>query len=126
MEDKEFSSMNVIPLVDIMLVLLTIVLVTATFVIQGSLHVNLPQAKTSEQREIKGFQIFIDREGMVSFEGRRVSLEELENLLSNMDRESVISVYANRDARVQSLVNVLHTLKRLGFTKAYIRTELTR
>jgi biopolymer transport protein ExbD len=35
MEDKEFSSINVIPLVDIMLVLLTIVLITATFVVQG-------------------------------------------------------------------------------------------
>ncbi len=124
MEDKEFSSMNVIPLVDIMLVLLTIVLITATFMVQGELPVSLPQAKSSEQREAKSFQVVVDKEGSISFEGRRVSLKELEEILTGISRESVISIYADRDARVQALVDVLDLLKRLGFTKAHIKTEL--
>ncbi len=126
MEDKEFSSMNVIPLVDIMLVLLTIVLITATFMVQGELPVSLPQAKSSEQREAKSFQVVVDKEGSISFEGRRVSLKELEEILTGISRESVISIYADRDARVQALVDVLDLLKRLGFTKAHIKTELLR
>jgi len=47
MEDREFKDINVIPLVDIMLVLLTIVLITATFVVQGSIPVNLPATRMS-------------------------------------------------------------------------------
>ena len=44
MDEKEFDYMNVIPLVDIMLVLLTIVLTTSTFIASGVIPVNLPKA----------------------------------------------------------------------------------
>jgi biopolymer transport protein ExbB/TolQ len=38
MEEKEFDYMNVIPLVDVMMVLLTIVLMTSTFIASGVLY----------------------------------------------------------------------------------------
>ncbi len=41
MDEKEFDYLNVIPLVDVMLVLLTIVLTTATFVVTGRIPVDL-------------------------------------------------------------------------------------
>jgi biopolymer transport protein ExbD len=37
MDEKGFESINVIPLVDVMLVLLTIVLTTSTFIAMGAL-----------------------------------------------------------------------------------------
>lgn len=124
MEDKEFKDINVIPLVDIMLVLLTIVLITATFVVQGSIPVNLPTAKSQEVRELKGFEIAITKSGEILFEGKRVSLEDLERILSTANRDANIKVLADKDASVQSLVSVLDSLKRLGFTKVSIRTEI--
>lgn len=124
MEDREFKDINVIPLVDIMLVLLTIVLITATFVVQGSIPVNLPTAKSQEVRELKGFEIAIRKSGEILFEGKRVSLEDLERILSTANRDANIKVLADKDASVQSLVSVLDSLKRLGFTKVSIRTEI--
>lgn len=50
---KRFDSINVIPFIDIMLVLLVMVLTTATFIKQGIIPVDLPQAKASEQKEEK-------------------------------------------------------------------------
>ncbi len=44
MEEKSFDYMNVIPLVDVMLVLLTIVLTTSSFVVSGVIPVTLPKA----------------------------------------------------------------------------------
>ncbi|ADO46045.1 MAG: biopolymer transporter ExbD [Hydrogenobacter thermophilus] len=124
MEDREFKDINVIPLVDIMLVLLTIVLITATFVVQGSIPVNLPTAKSQEVRELKGFEIAITKSGEILFEGKRVSLEDLERIISTANRDANIKVLADKDASVQSLVSVLDSLKRLGFTKVSIRTEI--
>ena len=43
-DEQEFNYLNVIPLVDVMLVLLTIVLTTSTFIATGSIQVNLPKA----------------------------------------------------------------------------------
>ncbi len=124
MEDKEFSSINVIPLVDIMLVLLTIVLITATFVVQGSIPVQLPQAKANNEENLKGLFITITQEGKIFFENRMVSLVELERELEKYQKDSQVQVMADRRATVQSLVDVLDLLKRLGFKKVSIRTEV--
>jgi biopolymer transport protein ExbD len=124
MEDKEFSSINVIPLVDIMLVLLTIVLITATFVVQGSIPVQLPQAEASHEENLKGLFITITHEGTIFFEDKKVSLLELERELEKYQRDSQVQVMADRRATVQSLVNVLDLLKRLGFKKVSIKTEV--
>lgn len=44
MDDKPFESLNVIPFVDIMLVLLTMVLTTASFIAVGRIPLSLPHA----------------------------------------------------------------------------------
>ncbi|WP_448587230.1 ExbD/TolR family protein [Thermocrinis sp.] len=124
MEDKEFSSINVIPLVDIMLVLLTIVLITAAFVVQGSIPVSLPQAKGAYQENIKGLSITIKRDGSLWLGTQAVSLREMEEMLSQYSRDVSVLIFADKEATVQSLVSVLDILKRLGFKNISVRTEV--
>lgn len=45
---KKFDEINIIPFIDIMLVLLAIVLVTASFISQGKIQVNVPKASTTQ------------------------------------------------------------------------------
>ncbi|MEJ7620862.1 MAG: biopolymer transporter ExbD [Aquificaceae bacterium] len=124
MEEKEFSSMNVIPLVDIMLVLLTIVLITATFVVQGSIPVNLPKASQKQEEVIRNLEIVLTKEGRLFFEGREVSLKELEEILKNLDPSARISIAGDKDANLQSLVSLLELLKKYKFERVSIRTEV--
>jgi len=126
MEEKEFDYINVIPLVDIMLVLLTIVLVTATFIVQGSIPVKLPSAKYAESENIRSFQITINKDGEIFFENKKIGLEELEGVIKSIDRDSQISIFADKSAKVQSLISVLDILKKYDFKKATIKTELIR
>ena len=53
MSEKEFDYMNVIPLVDVMLVMLTIVLTTSTFIATGNIPVELPRAAKSSVEALK-------------------------------------------------------------------------
>lgn len=124
MEEKEFSSMNVIPLVDIMLVLLTIVLITATFVVQGSIPVNLPKASQKQEEVIRSIEIVLTKEGRLFFEGKEVSLRELEEKLKNLDPSIRISIAGDKDANLQSLVSLLELLKKYQFERVSIRTEV--
>ncbi|RMH79669.1 MAG: biopolymer transporter ExbD [Acidobacteria bacterium] len=126
MEDKEFSSINVIPLVDIMLVLLTIVLITATFVVQGSVPVNLPRAKSSQERAQTPLRLVLTKEGSVLYEGKPISNQELERLLSSLSKQTPISVLSDRDASVQSLVSLLDLLKKHKMERVHLWTELIR
>lgn len=118
MEDKEFDHINVIPLVDIMLVLLTIVLTTATFVVQGEIPVNLPSAGSSEsRRSYEALSITVSKEGKVFFMGYEVGLRALPEALKPYDRSTPINLRTDKDASVQSLVSVVDVLKSLGFSK---------
>jgi len=123
MEDKEFKEINVVPFVDVMLVLLTIVLITATFVVQGSIPVNLPTASSQGETNKKGIEIVITKEGEVLLEGRRIELEELEKILKALEKTSPIEVFADRDAKVQNLVSILDILKREGFAKVSLKSQ---
>ncbi len=124
MEEKEFSSINVVPFVDIMLVLLTIVLVTATFVVQGSIPVNLPQASQKHEENLKSLQIVLTKEGRLFLEGREVSLRELESILQSLEPSTRISIAGDRQASLQSLVSLLDLLKKHRFERVSIRTEV--
>lgn len=126
MEDKEFSSINVIPLVDIMLVLLTIVLMTATFVVQGSIPVNLPKASQKHEESLKSLELVLTKEGQLFFQGRQVSLVELESLLDELNPDTRLVISGDREASLQSLISLLDLLKRKGFEKVAIRTEAHR
>ncbi len=62
MENEEFNSINIIPFVDIMLVLLTIVLTTSTFVKAGLLPIELPGSSEEQSESIESLIIEIDIE----------------------------------------------------------------
>lgn len=126
MEEKEFDSINVIPLVDIMLVLLTIVLTAATFIVQSSLPVDLPKASQVQPLEMRSYQIVIQQNGDFLFEGKKVEFSELREIVKSINKNSQIAILADRSAQIQNLVKVLDLLKEYDFKKTYLRTELIR
>ncbi len=111
--DREFSEINVIPLVDIMLVLLTIVLTTATFIVQGELPVNLPEAKSAHQKKaVNPVKIAITKEGSLYLNGKEVYLKDLETELSKLPKNAPIEIIADKDVKVEKLVEILDLLNR--------------
>lgn len=123
MDEKEFDCLNVIPLVDIMLVLLTIVLTTATFIASGVIPVDLPKAGDTSTASIDCQVIEIDRDGRLYFNAAAVSLTGLRAAIGGIDRSSAVLIRADRAIALQSFVDVLDLVKTLGFTKVNLQTE---
>ena len=68
MQLKKFDSINVVPFIDIMLVLLVIVLTTATFVAKGIIPVDLSEGKSSQKlTKNKELTITIKQNGDIFF-----------------------------------------------------------
>jgi biopolymer transport protein ExbD len=126
MEDKEFDYMNVIPLVDVMLVLLTIVLTTSTFIATGVIPVELPKASKGQEEALKTQTIEIDKKGIIYVNSRIVSVNDLRNLLIPFDRTTPILIKADRDIALQVFVHVLDTVKNSGFKRVSLQTEERR
>jgi len=123
MLDKPFESMNVIPLVDVMLVLLTIVLTTSTFIATGRIPVNLPQASAAKNQDAKPQTVMIAPDDTVYLNSRPVSMEELKASLNNADRQTPYLIRADRDVRLQKFIDVLDLLKQMNFTKVAVATQ---
>lgn len=126
MDEKEFDAINVIPFIDIMLVLLTIVLTTSSFIARGGLPVNLPRASSSQVENLGTRSIEIDSQGAVSFEARRIGLAELGLVLGRLSRETPLLIRADRDLELQLFVDVLDAVKGLGFRKVSLQTDPRR
>ena len=121
---KKFDSINVIPFIDIMLVLLVMVLTTATFVKQGVIPVNLPEAKASDKKEqTKEVTVYVNAKGELFFEKQRVDLEELEHKLSAISKKQTVILRSDKESKFQDFVNVMDILKKLGHEQLYIVTK---
>lgn len=123
MEEKEVSYINVIPFVDIMLVLLTIVLTTSTFIATGGIAVQLPKASARSAETARVQTIEIDKSGAIFFKGARTTLDGLRATLLPLDRATPFIIRADRELALQDFVDVLDMVKASGFAKASLQTE---
>ena len=126
------AEINVIPLVDVMLVLLIIFMVAAPM-LQRGVEVSLPVAKRSP--EIASERLFVDvpfsfrQDRRVFLLKEPIRLEVLaERIRQRLVNRSDKQVFVRSDNRlqVQALIDVLDALKAAGVENAGIVTEFPR
>lgn len=121
---KKFDSINVIPFIDIMLVLLVMVLTTATFIKQGVIPVNLPEAKATDKEDTKKeVTVYVNAKGEMFFEKEKVGLATLESKLSSVSKKQTVVLRSDKESKFQDFVSVMDILKRLGHEQLYIVTK---
>lgn len=121
---KRFDDINVIPFIDIMLVLLVMVLTTATFVNQGIIPIELPSAKASSKEDVKKeVTVYVNAKGELFFAKEKVDLKTLEQKLSELSKEQTVILRSDKESRFQDFVSVMDILKRLNHEQLYIVTK---
>lgn len=113
--DRELDQINVIPLVDVMLVLLVIVLTTATFISTGQIPVNLAKAKEVGDRKDVPIVITLNAEGLLFLNDRPVSENDLKDALGTEPRESAVVVRADKTTLLERFVALVDDVRSLGF-----------
>jgi len=125
MKMKRIDSINVIPFIDIMLVLLVMVLTTATFIKTGLIPVDLPEAAAAaSDHKPKEIKLTIKKDGTLWLDQKtEVSLEEFEQRVTQGGKEMSVVLYSDKEAAFQNFVGVMDVLKRLGHEQLYIVTD---
>jgi len=123
MDEKPFDTINVIPFVDIMLVLLTIVLTTSSFIASGHIPINLPQAAASVDEALQAKMIELNARGEIHLEGRQLSATALTSELQALPKDTPFLIRADKDAALQHFIDVADVLKQLNFAKVAVQTE---
>lgn len=120
-EQDAMSDINVTPLVDVMLVLVIILLVTAPLLTQ-SVKVNLPKtASTTQDTKDKPLQLGIDEKGVISLNKKPMpDLAALEAALKSelaINPEVAVHLYADQASNYGKVAEVMAAAQHAGITK---------
>ncbi len=113
--ERDIDQINVIPLVDVMLVLLVIVLTTATFISTGQIPVNLAKAKEVGDRKDVPIVITLNADGNLYLNDKPLAETELRDALGHESRDSAVVVRADKTTLLERFVSLVDDVRGLGF-----------
>ncbi|MCK9338216.1 MAG: biopolymer transporter ExbD [Arcobacteraceae bacterium] len=124
---NEKPELNITPLVDVMLVLLAILMVTAP-VLEYEENINLPTgSKTQTATQTKKLDILIDKNRSIKVEKNSYEINQFADsfVLLTQDRDKDISIYikADKTLKYEDIIYVLKTVKSAGFSKVSLITD---
>jgi len=124
------AEINVIPLVDIILVVLIIFMVAAPLVMQPKIDINLPKASTgAEDKEKKPLKIVLGRQGEVFINNKPVSLEgvtEEARRLAVANAETQALLVADKAVTLEMVTDLVEAIKAGGLKKVAFSIQKKR
>ena len=107
------EGLNVIPLIDIMLVLLGIVLRVSTFIAQGSIKIDLPNSESAEKKQDENDKIavLINKDNDFFIGEEKVPEENLKEKLNEIKNETLIELKSDKESKFDSFIKVIDILK---------------
>lgn len=124
---RKRPEMNLVPLIDVLVILVFFAFVTMQFKSAATLNITLPKVETAGKNEFKGsVTIGIDPEGAVSFNGKVVSDEQLLVLLRevrNVDKDIPVLIMADETTQLKKLAFVMDACRRTGLNKFSLQSR---
>jgi len=123
-DDDMITGINVTPLVDVVLVLLIILMVTASYIVSKAIPMELPNAGSGEMAN-SVLAISVDQQGSLYLDGERVSERELERAAGRAARGPEPRAMIAADGRVahRRVVKVIDLLRKSGVSKFAINVN---
>ncbi len=124
--NEEIADINVVPLVDIVLVVLIIFMVTAPMFMKPTINVNLPKAASGDKTAPSKLNIALTADGKINLNGSfvdeaAIQAKAMEEVSKNADVQAIIS--ADKDVPHGKVIGLLDVVKTAGVKKFAISIE---
>jgi biopolymer transport protein ExbD len=122
------AEINIVPLVDVVLVLLIIFMATTAFVKESGLNMKLPAAKTSEvvPQENRDINVALTRDGGIFLDGKATTEPALEVLMRQraaQNPETRVVIKGDENIEYKRVVRVMDMAKQTGLPKVALGTQ---
>ena len=125
-DDEGLTEINILPLVDIILVVLIIFMVTTSYIVAPSIKINLPDAATGDATEPSSLAISVTADGSLLLDGKPIDEPGLRAAVKSAhdaDKNVVCLIAGDKEARHGDVTHVIDLVKQEGVAKFAINIE---
>ena len=124
---RKRPELNLVPLIDVLVMLIFFAFVTMQFKSAATLNITLPKVETAGKNEFRGnVTIAIDKDGALSFNGKPVTDAQLVELLQqvkNVDKDIPVLIRSDEKATLDRLTFVWDACRKVGLTKHSLQSR---
>jgi biopolymer transport protein ExbD len=129
-DEEPIVDINITPFVDIVLVVLIIFMVTATYIVKQSIKITLPEAATGESTEDSSLAITLDADRRLLLNGEeideaglRLSIREEKKMAEEKNAALVCLIGADHSVTHGEVVHIIDLVKQEGVVKFAINID---
>ena len=124
---RKRPEMNLVPLIDVLVMLIFFAFVTMQFKSAATLNITLPKVETAGKNEFRGnVTISIDKDGSMTFNGKKVADNQIEGLLSevhNVDKDIPVLIRADVTTQLGKVTMVWDACRKNGMMKISLQSQ---
>ena len=132
-KEKEPLEINLVPLIDVMMVILIFLMITTTYSKYTELQINLPSADAEKQLERSNeIPILVNAQGQYVINRVPVAYRNVEQLADELRRagaslkEPIVVISADAAATHQSVVRIMEAARLAGLSQITFTTQSTK
>ena len=120
---------NLIPFIDVLLVVLIFLMISTTFTRYQELAITLPTANgTASQSEVRQIHIAVSRDGRFAINGKVTDRSQLSNSLNALNEDNAIQVNIDADAKAphQAVMSALEAARDANLSNIVFSSQTTK
>jgi len=132
-QEKEPLEINLVPLIDVMMVILIFLMITTTYSKYTELQINLPSADADKQLERSNeIAVLVNAQGQYVINRRPVAFRNVTDLADELKRagggakEPVVVISADATATHQAVIRVMEAARLAGLSQITFTTQSTK
>ncbi len=124
------AEINMIPLIDVALVLLIIFMVLTPFLVSSHIQVELPKASSSVTTDSNPsvLEVYVAKDGSINIKGRTITIEKLDDtikVLTTKPKLDTVLIKADKESKFENIVAVMDSAKKNGLRRLGVCVKKT-
>jgi len=126
-KQKAIAEINITPFTDVILVLLIIFMIATPLIVQTSIRVNLPSAKSAKNTDASGqISITVSSKSVIYMDGNLITKEQLREKVASLYKNNPslkVVLFSDKLTRFKDIVAVLDIMNELGIRSLNIAAK---
>ncbi len=123
---RKRPELNLVPLIDVLVILVFFSFVTMQFRSSATLNITLPKVETAGKNEITGVTVGIRADGVLSFNGKEATEAQLAELLlqvRDVNRDTPVLIRADEETPLKTLTFVMDACRKAGLNRFSLQSR---